>query len=113
MKYTTGLRLFVPFLQQWSPKGDKVNHRFCSKLISIPSKEKSRVDQFKTQLSTGPNFKDFVKGASVYPKPVGDFDDRYEADGHANQSEKGNSRKGVCYLLFRGGKMYFQQQSSL
>ncbi|XP_046881628.1 CDK5 regulatory subunit-associated protein 1 [Hypomesus transpacificus] len=99
MKYTTGLRLFVPFLQQWSPKGDKVNHRFCSKLISIPSKEKSRVDQFKTQLSTGPNFKDFVKGASVYPKPVGDFDDRYEADGHANQSEKGNSRK-VCFETY-------------
>lgn len=105
MKRTTRLGLLVPFLQQLVLKGHRVNRRFCSKLVSVTSKEESRVDQFKTRLSTGPSFHDFVKGSSVNLKPVVvDSVEGYtsEADGHAylsEESERGNSRK-VCFETY-------------
>ncbi|XP_035518201.1 CDK5 regulatory subunit-associated protein 1 [Morone saxatilis] len=73
-----------------------IHPRHCSNLAntSVTSRErKTTVDKFKSQISSGPSFQDFIKGVSVTNKT-------YAADGECDRHsylsedlEMGNSRK--------------------
>ncbi|KAK5934578.1 hypothetical protein CgunFtcFv8_014966 [Champsocephalus gunnari] len=82
-------------LQHWRPHRG-VRPRYCSKLAntSVTSKEtKTHVDAFKSQLSCGPSFQDFIKGASVKKSFAAD-EDLYDNHSYLSEDlEMGNSRK--------------------
>ncbi|KAI9546747.1 CDK5 regulatory subunit associated protein 1 [Dissostichus eleginoides] len=82
-------------LQHWRPHRG-VRPRYCSKLAntSVTSKEtKTNVDAFKSQLSCGPSFQDFIKGASVKKSFAAD-EDLYDNHSYLSEDlEMGNSRK--------------------
>uniref|UniRef100_A0A8C4GSG1 Mitochondrial tRNA methylthiotransferase CDK5RAP1 n=1 Tax=Dicentrarchus labrax TaxID=13489 RepID=A0A8C4GSG1_DICLA len=73
-----------------------IQPRYCSNLAntSVTSRERrTTVDKFKSQISSGPSFQDFIKGVSVNNKT-------YAADGECEEHsylsedlEMGNSRK--------------------
>ncbi|KAG7243007.1 hypothetical protein INR49_016773 [Caranx melampygus] len=79
--------------QPWIPVRC-VQPRLCSNFanVSVPARQKrTTVDKFKTQLSSGPSFQDFIKGVSVTKTPV---TDEASSDRHGYLSEDlGNSRK--------------------
>lgn len=86
----------VPVPQHWRPS-KRVQHRHCSKLAntSVTSRERNvTVDKFKSQISSGPSFQDFIKEVSVNKTYAADGE---HSDKHSYLSEDldmGNSRKG-------------------
>ncbi|XP_029286987.1 mitochondrial tRNA methylthiotransferase CDK5RAP1 [Cottoperca gobio] len=82
-------------LKPWMPLRC-IQPRYCSKLAntSVTSKErKTTVDTFKSQISSGPSFQDFIKGVSGNKTFAADED---YSDQHSYLSEDlvmGNSRK--------------------
>ncbi|XP_071375369.1 mitochondrial tRNA methylthiotransferase CDK5RAP1 [Centroberyx affinis] len=89
--------------QQWLPIRCIQHSYYCSKLanVSVTSREtrSTTLDKFKTQLTSGPSFLDFVKGVSGNKIPAAN--ERY-SDRHAylsEDSEMGNSRK-VCFETY-------------
>lgn len=85
----------VPVPQHWRPS-KRVQHRHCSKLAntSVTSRERNvTVDKFKSQISSGPSFQDFIKEVSVNKTYAADGE---HSDKHSYLSEDldmGNSRK--------------------
>ncbi|XP_042355268.1 CDK5 regulatory subunit-associated protein 1 [Plectropomus leopardus] len=81
------------FTQQWKPLSC-IQHRYCSKSanFSVASRErKTTVDKFKSQVSSGPSFQDFIRGVSVNKSFVADEEYRH---GYLSEDlELGNSRK--------------------
>lgn len=75
-----------------------IQPRYCSKVAktTVTTREKrTTVDKFKSQISSGPTFQDFIRGASVNEsRPAhGDLSEHlsYLPEG----LEMGNSRKGL------------------
>lgn len=81
--------------QHWRPS-KRVQHRYCSKLANtgVTSRERNvTVDKFKSQISSGPSFQDFIKEVSVNKTYAADGE---HTDKHSYLSEDldmGNSRK--------------------
>ncbi|KAI3370459.1 hypothetical protein L3Q82_025223, partial [Scortum barcoo] len=83
-------------LQHWIPTRC-VQPRYCSNLANsrvTSGERRAAVDRFRSQVSSGPSFQDFIKGVSGHPKP-GAADGEH-SDNHSYLSEElemGNSRK--------------------
>uniref|UniRef100_A0A6Q2Z0F4 CDK5 regulatory subunit associated protein 1 n=1 Tax=Esox lucius TaxID=8010 RepID=A0A6Q2Z0F4_ESOLU len=99
---TGGLRPLFLTLQQWFLRSSLQQTRMCcSKPVSLHSNKGSRVDTFKTQIATGPKFRDFVKESSN-KKTRAITNDLICNDKHAylpEDSEIGNSRT-VCFETY-------------
>ncbi|XP_054472911.1 CDK5 regulatory subunit-associated protein 1 [Anoplopoma fimbria] len=81
--------------QHWKPLRC-FQPRYCSKLASTGATSRERrttVDKFKTQISSGPSFQDFIKGASVNKTSaaVEEYSDKHCY--LPEDLEMGNSRK--------------------
>lgn len=77
-----------------------IQPRYCSKLAntSVTSRDrKTTVDKFKSQISSGPSFQDFIKGVSVKKTYVA-ADEEYKHSYLSEELELGNSRKGESAL---------------
>uniref|UniRef100_UPI003AAD2325 mitochondrial tRNA methylthiotransferase CDK5RAP1 n=1 Tax=Centroberyx gerrardi TaxID=166262 RepID=UPI003AAD2325 len=89
--------------QQWLRIRCIQHSYYCSKLanVSVISREtrSTTLDKFKTQLTSGPSFQDFVKGVSVNKIPAANegYSDRHAY--LSEDSEMGNSRK-VCFETY-------------
>ncbi|XP_071776048.2 mitochondrial tRNA methylthiotransferase CDK5RAP1 [Centroberyx gerrardi] len=89
--------------QQWLRIRCIQHSYYCSKLanVSVISREtrSTTLDKFKTQLTSGPSFHDFVKGVSVNKIPAANegYSDRHAY--LSEDSEMGNSRK-VCFETY-------------
>ncbi|XP_074500838.1 mitochondrial tRNA methylthiotransferase CDK5RAP1 [Sebastes fasciatus] len=84
------------FPQLWIPLRC-IQPRYCSKLAnsSVTSRERKTTVKFKSRISSGPSFQDFIKGVSVNKTYVEDEDEEY-SDKHSylpEDLEMGNSRK--------------------
>nr|XP_046240774.1 CDK5 regulatory subunit-associated protein 1 [Scatophagus argus] len=88
------LKLLFDISQHWGIRC--IQPRYCSNLANTrvtESERRTSVDRFKSRISSGPSFQDFIKGASVSKTCVADGD---HSDKHAYLSEDldmGNSRK--------------------
>ncbi|TKS71084.1 CDK5 regulatory subunit-associated protein 1 [Collichthys lucidus] len=85
MDYFRTLRPLFTISQHW------IRPRYCSNVAK--SSVTSRERKFKSHISSGPNFQDFLKGVSVPKTPAADGQD---CDTHSYLSEElhmGNSRK--------------------
>ncbi|KAA8593534.1 hypothetical protein FQN60_009650 [Etheostoma spectabile] len=81
--------------QHWTPLRC-IQPRHCSKLANTsvtPRERKTTVNKFKSQISSGPSFQDFIKGVSVN-KPCAADEEHYDKHSYLSQDlEMGNSRK--------------------
>ena len=96
MEYLRTLKPLFTVPQHWL-SARCIPPRYCSHLANTPvasGERRTTVDKFKTQLSSGPSFQDFIKGVSVNKTQAadGEYSDRH---GYLSEdSEMGNSRRG-------------------
>ncbi|KAM7402581.1 hypothetical protein PAMP_017805 [Pampus punctatissimus] len=81
--------------QQWIPVRC-LQPRYCCNLANsgvTSGERRATLDKFKTQISSGPGFQDFIKGASVKQTYVADGE-QHDTHGYLSEDlEMGNSRK--------------------
>ncbi|XP_059184306.1 CDK5 regulatory subunit-associated protein 1 [Centropristis striata] len=80
--------------QHWKPLRC-IQPRYCSKLAnaSVTSRErKTTVDKFKSQISSGPSFQDFIKGVPVNKSSAAD-EEYSDEHSYLQDLVMGNSRK--------------------
>lgn len=96
MEHLRTLKTLFSTPKHWIPVGC-LQPRYCchsTKTGVTLGERRAALDRFKTQISSGPSFQDFIKGVSVKQTYVADGED---SDRHAYLSEDlemGNSRKG-------------------
>lgn len=87
--------------QRWKPVRC-IRARYCSNLANtgVTSKERRTTpDKFKSQVSSGPSFEDFIRGVSVKKTYAADGDCSDHQSYLSEDLEQGNSRKGWSALL--------------
>ncbi|XP_047437729.1 CDK5 regulatory subunit-associated protein 1 [Mugil cephalus] len=93
MEYLRTLKPLFTISKHWTPIRC-IQARYCSKVAKTTvgtREQRTTVDKFKSQISSGPSFQDFIRGVSVNEvRPEdGDQSDSYLPEG----LEMGNSRK--------------------
>lgn len=102
MEYLRTLKPLFISSKHWMPRR-LVQVRHCTKVT--PRESRTSVDQFKSRISSGPTFQDFIKGVSVKSSAAA-ADGEYH-DSHSylpTNVEMGNSRKG----RFASRNMYWK-----
>lgn len=87
-------RLFT-ISYHWSPLRC-VQHGYCSNVVntSVTSRERrTAVDRFKSQISSGPSFQDFIKGVSAGKTHAADGEYSDQHSYFSEDLDSGNSRK--------------------
>ncbi|XP_073325045.1 mitochondrial tRNA methylthiotransferase CDK5RAP1-like isoform X2 [Pagrus major] len=95
MEHIRTLKPLFTISQHWKPTRC-IRPRYCSNLAktSVTSKERRRtVDRFKSQVSSGPSFQDFIRGVSVKKTSAADGDHSDNQSYLSEDLELGNSRK--------------------
>lgn len=108
--------------QHWKPVRC-IRARYCSNLANtgVTSKERRTTpDKFKSQVSSGPSFEDFIRGVSVKKTYAADGDCSDHQSYLSEDLELGNSRKGwsaslnqknpiklICWVLGRNAELLF------
>ncbi|XP_022600675.1 CDK5 regulatory subunit-associated protein 1 [Seriola dumerili] len=95
MEFLRTLKPLFTLPQHWIPVRC-IPTRYCSNLAkaSVTSRQRrTAVDRFRTQLSSGPNFQDFIKGVSVNKTQPAD-EESSDRHGYLSEDlEMGNSRR--------------------
>lgn len=97
------LRTFKPLFtipQHWIPIRC-IRPRYCSYLgnTSVTPREGRTTAEFKSRLSSGPSFQDFIKGGSVKKTYVADGEYSEKHTYLSEDLDTGNSRKGQSASL--------------
>lgn len=108
--------------QHWKPVRC-IRARYCSNLANtgVTSKERRTTpDKFKSKVSSGPSFEDFIRGVSVKKTYAADGDCSDHQSYLSEDLEQGNSRKGwsallnkknpiklICWVLGRNAELLF------
>lgn len=95
MEYLRTLKPIFTVTQLWPPLS-RIQARYCCKLASAvdTAREKKTVDKFKSRLSSGPSFQDFVKGLPANSSRAADEEPSEKHDYLSEGLLMGNSRKG-------------------
>ncbi|XP_039859267.1 mitochondrial tRNA methylthiotransferase CDK5RAP1-like isoform X2 [Simochromis diagramma] len=94
MEYLRTLKPIFTVTQHWPPLSC-IQARYCSRLASAVNtvREKKTVDKFKSRLSSGPSFQDFVKGLPANRSRAADEEPSEKHDYLSEGLLMGNSRK--------------------
>ncbi|XP_076739811.1 mitochondrial tRNA methylthiotransferase CDK5RAP1-like isoform X1 [Maylandia zebra] len=95
MEYLRTLKPIFTVTQHWPPLS-RIQARYCSKLASAVDtvrEKKKTVDKFKSRLSSGPSFQDFVKGLPANRSRAADEEPSEKHDYLSEGLLMGNSRK--------------------
>lgn len=96
MEYLRTLKPIFTVTQHWPPVS-RIQARYCSRLASAVDtvrEKKKTVDKFKSRLSSGPSFQDFVKGLPANRSRAADEEPSEKHDYLSEGLLMGNSRKG-------------------
>uniref|UniRef100_A0A3Q4FZM6 Mitochondrial tRNA methylthiotransferase CDK5RAP1 n=1 Tax=Neolamprologus brichardi TaxID=32507 RepID=A0A3Q4FZM6_NEOBR len=95
MEYLRTLKPIFTVTQHWPPLS-RIQARYCCKLASAVDtvrEKKKTVDKFKSRLSSGPSFQDFVKGLPANRSRAADEEPSENHDYLSEGLLMGNSRK--------------------
>lgn len=95
MEYLRTLKPIFTVTQHWPPLS-RIQARYCSKLASAVDtvrEKKKTVDKFKSRLSSGPSFQDFIKGLPANRSRAADEEPSEKHDYLSEGLLMGNSRK--------------------
>ncbi len=96
MEYVRTLKPLFTIPQHWIPISC-IQPRHCSNVAksSVSSRERQKtLDRFKSQISSGPSFQDFIKGVPLNKTYAADEEHTHEHSYLSDDLDMGNSRKG-------------------